>query len=232
MRMLVTLAALAILSTLPAAAEPARLTVELSGVTANGDFATPQAFCAPTPDGKSTGGPNVSPAVRWTAGPAGTKSYALALLDPHVPADLSALNKDGVTIAADAARQDFFHWVLADIPAGLTAIPEGAEGRGVVAHGKPAGPTGHGRRGANDYGRFLAGDPQMAGIYGGYDGPCPPWNDQRVHGYRLTVYALDTDRLNLADGFDGRALIAAINGHVTAQGTTVVRYTLNPALRR
>jgi hypothetical protein len=35
-----------------------------------------------------------------------------------------------------------------------------------------------GRRGANDYGRFFAGDPLLAGVYGGHDGPCH--RDQRT----------------------------------------------------
>lgn len=232
MRTSIAFAALAILLARPAAAEPAALTVMLHGLTPDRHFAPAQGFCVPTADGKSAIGPDISPAIRWQSGPAGTKSYALLLVDPDVPADLSALNKDGVTIAADAPRQEFVHWVLADIPAGVTGLAEGLEGRGMLPGGKPARLTDHGRRGANDYGRFFAGDPQLAGVYGGYDGPCPPWNDLRVHTYRLTVYALDTERLVLPDGFDGRALIAAISGHVTAQGAAEARYTLNSALRR
>ena len=31
----------------------------------------------------------------------------------------------------------------------------------------------------------------MFGDYYGYDGPCPPWNDELVHRYVFTLYALD-----------------------------------------
>ena len=30
----------------------------------------------------------------------------------------------------------------------------------------------------------------MGGTYRGYDGPAPPWNDQRVHRYHFTLFAL------------------------------------------
>jgi hypothetical protein len=42
------------------------------------------------------------------------------------------------------------------------------------------------RQGVNDYTGWFANDPDMAGEYYGYDGPCPPWNDERVHTYVFT----------------------------------------------
>jgi phosphatidylethanolamine-binding protein (PEBP) family uncharacterized protein len=44
----------------------------------------------------------------------------------------------------------------------------------------------------------------MAGEYYGYDGPCPPWNDERVHTYVFTLYALDIPRLPLEGRFTGK----------------------------
>lgn len=40
--------------------------------------------------------------MRWSAGPAGTKSYAVISIDPDVVADLSLMNKPGVMIPVDA----------------------------------------------------------------------------------------------------------------------------------
>jgi phosphatidylethanolamine-binding protein (PEBP) family uncharacterized protein len=31
--------------------------------------------------------------------------------------------------------------------------------------------------------------------YGGYDAPCPPWNDARLHHYHFIVYAIDAPTL-------------------------------------
>ena len=71
----------------------------------------------------------------------------------------------------------------------------------------------------------------MEGTYGGYDGPCPPWNDSIVHRYHLTVYALDVPSLDLPLGFDGGALLSAMDGHVLASARHTGTYTLNAELR-
>ena len=71
----------------------------------------------------------------------------------------------------------------------------------------------------------------MKGDYYGYDGPCPPWNDERVHRYVFTLYALDVARCALAEPrFTGPEVRAAIEGHVLAQASISGTYTLNPAL--
>ena len=85
--------------------------------------------------------------------------------------------------------------------------------------------------GANDYTSWLSGDPEMAGTYGSYDGPCPPWNDALVHQYNFEVFALDISSL----GIDGDALTVAaaheaMDGHVLASGVHVDTYTLNKRL--
>jgi Raf kinase inhibitor-like YbhB/YbcL family protein len=71
----------------------------------------------------------------------------------------------------------------------------------------------------------------MGGDYYGYDGPCPPWNDEIAHRYTFTVYALDVARLALEDRFDGHAVRKAIVGHVLAEAAITGRYTLNPAVK-
>jgi hypothetical protein len=101
----------------------------------------------------------------------------------------------------------------------------------VTEHGKHVGPTPFGLRGRNDYTGWFAGDPDMEGTYGGYDGPCPPWNDELVHHYTFTVYALDVESLGLSGDFGLLEARRAMDGHVLASASQVGTYTLNPELR-
>lgn len=202
------------------------LTVEIGGLDRSGRLPDQAAFCPPV----SSATRDISPAVKWSAGPKGTQSYALLMADPDVPQDFSQINKAGTTIRTDAARITLHHWVLVDIPATITSLTSGVESEGLVPHGKPVGETGHGRRGANVYTSFLASNPEMAGIYGGYDGPCPPVNDERPHRYVVKVFALDVPSLGLTGAFEGPAAENAMRDHVLAQGEAIATYTLNPRL--
>ena len=71
----------------------------------------------------------------------------------------------------------------------------------------------------------------MAGSYGGYDGPAPPWNDELVHEYCFTVYALDVATLGLSGEFTAADALAAMEGHILDQASWVGTYTLNAELR-
>lgn len=173
---------------------------------------------------------NISPPLRWSGAPQGTRSFALICHDPDVPSQGDAVNKEGMTIPASLPRIDFFHWVLVDIPAGLSELPEGAESQGPVAHGKPAGAVAHGLRGLNNYTDWFQGDPEMGGDYGGYDGPFPPWNDEIIHHYHFTLYALDVPSLGLSGRFGGPEARAAMAGHVLAEARWTGVYSLNPAV--
>lgn len=86
------------------------------------------------------------------------------------------------------------------------------------------------RHGVNDYTAWFAGDSGMAGDYYGYDGPCPPWNDLRVHTYVFTLYALDIPRLGLEGRFTGPDARAAIRGHILDEAHILGVYSLHPAL--
>ncbi len=189
------------------------------------------AFCVPADEGHVTLGANRSPGIRWSGAPPGTASYAVVCHDPDVPSVADDVNKEGATIPADLPRVDFYHWVLADIPAGVVELAAGADSDGVTAGGKPPGATDHGVRGVNDYTDWFAGDDRMRGDYGGYDGPCPPWNDELMHHYHFTVYALDVPSLGLTGTFGAPEALAAMAGHVLAKGEWIGTYTLNPALR-
>jgi Raf kinase inhibitor-like YbhB/YbcL family protein len=185
------------------------------------------AFCIPDASAHQAPGRNVQPAISWSAGPEGTQSYAILMVDPDVPTEFENFNKEGAVMAADMPRQNFYHWVLVDIPAGMTSLQAGAD-TGEKSP-KPIGETPHGVRGVNDYTKFMTAD--MAGEYGGYDGPCPPWNDERMHNYTFKVYALDVPSLGLSGAFTGADVEKAMEGHVLAQGEVTGTYTLNPAMR-
>ena len=174
---------------------------------------------------------NRNPAIRWANAPAGTLSFAIIAHDPDVPSVADDVNQAGRVVPADLPRVDFFHWLVANIPASQSELAEGAASQGVTAKGKPVGDVGYGTVGSNTYTHWFAGDADMGGTYGGYDGPCPPWNDARVHRYHFTVYALSVAALELAEGFEGPALLAAMAGHVLASARHSGTYTLNAALR-
>ena len=172
---------------------------------------------------------NRNPHLAWSGVPEGTRSFALLCCDPDVPTVGDDVNQEGKTVPLDLPRADFFHWVLCDLPADLREIAEGSHSSGVTAKGKPPGPTpSGGLSGINDYTNWFAGDPDMAGDYGDYDGPCPPWNDERVHGYTFSVYALDVASLGLSGSFTGADVRKAMEGHVLASGSITGLYAINP----
>jgi Raf kinase inhibitor-like YbhB/YbcL family protein len=209
------------------AARPARLKVTVDAMQKRNDPIPPQyAFCVPAAQGHTTSGANKNPSISWSKGPDGTQSYAIIVHDTDVPTKFDDANKEGRTIAADLKRMDFTHMVLVDIPPSMTGIAEGADSDKVTAKGKPPGKTDHGVRGVNDYSKFMSGD--MAGAYGGYDGPCPPWNDTIWHHYHFTVYALDVPSLNLTGSFTAAQVRSAMKGHVIAAGTFTGVFTQNP----
>jgi len=135
-------------------------------------------------------------------------------------------------IPQDQPRADFVHWTMIDIPADVREIAAGSCSGGVTARGKtsPPGPAGA-RQGLNDYTGWFAGDAQMGGDYLGYDGPYPPFNDQRVHRYFFRLYALDEASLDLPDRFTAADVRRAVQGHTLAEAEVHGTYTLNLRLR-
>jgi Raf kinase inhibitor-like YbhB/YbcL family protein len=189
------------------------------------------AFCVPAEENHVALGENKSPAISWSGAPEGTASFAIICTDPGVPEDLGLVNKEDINIPADTSRFTFYHWVLVDVPANIDHLVEGSESEGIQPGGKDTGKTDHGIRGINDYTNWFANDEQMKGNYGGYDGPCPPWNDDLVHVYNFTVYALDVESMDLSENFTGADAEKAMQGHVLAQGSFTGSFSLNPALR-
>src|SRR5206468_380004 len=173
---------------------------------------------------------NKNPHLAWQDLPPGCQSLALICHDPDVPSRGDDVNQEGKTVPPDLPRVDFFHWTLIDLLPTRQAIAEGEFSDGVTARGKPDATVGNARQGINDFTGWFASDPQMAGDYYGYDGPCRPWNDALVHRYVFTLYALDSARLPLAGRFDGKQARTAMRGHIVDQASIVGRYTLNPHL--
>lgn len=189
------------------------------------------AFCVPAEVGHVALAPNRNPHLAWSGAPAGTKSFALICHDVDVPSRGDDVNQDGRSVPASLPRVDFFHWVLVDIPPDVTEIAAGSHCDGITPHGKPPGHAPQGVQGINDYTGWFAGDPSMSGNYGGYDGPCPPWNDEILHHYHFTVYALDVASLGLEGAFTGAQAREAMRGHVLAEAAVVGVYALNPAVK-
>jgi Raf kinase inhibitor-like YbhB/YbcL family protein len=211
-------------------ASAASLKVSVDAFKNGGIIPTKYAFCVPAAQGHTTGGPNINPRISWSKGPKGTKSYAIIVYDTDSPAEQrEKMNKEGEVLTSAVPRRNFFHWVLVDIPPNVTSLAEGADSNARVLHGKPATPSKVGMRGLNDYTKAFAANDAMKGQYHGYDGPCPPWNDENLHHYHFTVYALSVAKLDLPQDFDGPATMEAIKGKVLAQGEELGLYTQNPA---
>lgn len=196
-----------------AIAAPASLTVEVEGVQQDKAIPATFALCKPTADGKSTGGMNQRPTLRWSGAPEGTKSFAIIVKDPDVPADFADADKEGKTVLEDAPRQLFYHWALSGIPAAQTELPGGD------AKIPPRIGTQH----VNSLGTYVPTPAQ-------YGGPCPPWNDARTHHYHFTVYALDKD-FRVKKDASAAEVEKQLQDHVLASGTVTGTYSLNAALK-
>ena len=198
----------------------------------NGVIPAQFAFCAPDPGTHATLSKNLNPQLAWRDVPMGTRSFALVCHDPDVPSRGDDVNQEGRTVPKSLPRVDFFHWVLVDLPAAEVGVNVGEYSSAVVPHGKPGPQAPHGaRQGLNGYTDWFAGDKDMSGDYYGYDGPCPPWNDELPHRYVFTVFALDVERLALPARFGGKEVREAVRGHVLAQASITGRYSLNPAVK-
>lgn len=200
------------------------LHLRVTGIENGQRIPTRYAYCMPDEAGKSRDGGNINPGLRWSGAPMETQSYAVLVVDTDVPTSFDTANQEGKTIPRDMPRRDFYHWVLVDIPPGVTEIKEGEDSRGKTEGGKPTGKLAYGITGRND---FATDSP---GRFGGYDGPCPPWNDTRLHHYHFRVYALDVPSLELPDDFNGAQAMQAISPHVLSMGEVTGIYTQHPKM--
>lgn len=232
MKKLYASAALATVLSSVTACPAAPIEVKLAGLDDKGHIKPEHAYCAPAEKGHSTDGENKSIGISWSKGPEATKSYAIIAVDTEVPTNFDNAGKEGKTIAADMPRRDFYHWVLVNIPPSFSKLEAGADTKDNGPHGKSELVVPYGLRGVNDYAPFMADNPEHKGIYAGYDGPCPPWNDEKIHRYHFKLFALDVEKLPLGGHFTGQNALKAMQGHVLAEGEAVGLYTLNSALKK
>ena len=143
-----------------------------------GRIALPHVF-----NGMGCTGQNISPALQWSNPPVGTKSFAVTMYDPDAP-----------------TGSGWWHWVMYNIPASTTILPDGA-GNGNNA---PSGST----QGMTDFGTK------------GYGGPCPPVGD-KPHHYHITVFALKVDKLDVP----GNATSAMVGYNLNANKLGTARVT-------
>jgi phosphatidylethanolamine-binding protein (PEBP) family uncharacterized protein len=177
-------------------------------------------------------GENRNPHLQWSDIPEGTMSLVLMCVDSDVPSSMDDFNQEGRSIPNNLPRCDFFHWVIVDIAPRNGEIMEGECSDKITVGGKtgPPGPSGS-RQGINDYTTFMKGDSNMAGDYFGYDGPCPPWNDERLHHYHFVLYATSLHSGSVTGSFTGSDARKAVEDHILAEARLVGVYSLNPTVR-
>jgi len=128
-------------------------------------------------------GPDASPSLNWTGAPAGTQSFALIADDPDAPAGT------------------WVHWVLYNLPANATELPEGVKKQEQLPDGT--------LQGRNDFRKV------------GYNGPCPP--PGKPHRYFFKLYALNA-KLTLKAGATKNDVESAMKGHILAQTELMGKY--------
>jgi hypothetical protein len=128
-------------------------------------------------------GADVSPPLAWGPTPPGTRSVAVVVEDPEIP------------------QGSWVHWVLYDLPAQATGVPERVVPKKVLPSGA--------RQGINDFHRV------------GWGGPCPPTG--RKHHYYLRVYALDAP-LGLAPRATMVDVFNAMHDHVLSVAEMMATY--------
>ncbi len=217
------------------------LTLGSSSFNHNGAIPYEYLYCKPNKKGVVIQGGNVSPELHWSMSPLGTKSYVLLLSDSDV-AKVNYFNSKKKMIKLNEPRVTMFHWVIANIPVNIQRLPKGAGAKGFLRAGLTPGKTRYGLMGLNLYnvsfqlplsqritfGKDVGKD--MRGVYGRYGGMCAPFNDERIHNYVFTLYALDTDKLDLPeDGkFTGDKVMRLMKGHVIESAILVGKSVTNP----
>lgn len=188
------------------------------------------ALAKPADPGPVTLSDNRNPHLAWTDVPDGTRSFIVTCIDVDCPSAADDVNQTDREVPETLPRIDFTHWLLVDVPASTTTIPEGSHSDVVTAGGKDADGAPEGVHGVNDYTAWFAGDPDMEGTWCGYDGPAPPWNDSIPHRYEFTVYAMDVESVGLQPGFTLDDLTGAMEGHVLGSASITGSYTQNTRL--
>jgi Raf kinase inhibitor-like YbhB/YbcL family protein len=174
---------LAVLAAAPLLAHAAGFKLESPSVKPGGMLTETQVF-----NGFGCSGKNISPALKWSGAPKNTRSYAVTVYDPDAP-----------------TGSGWWHWVVYNIPASATGLPEGAG----TADGNALPP-------GSAQGRTDFGAP-------GFGGACPPKGD-KPHRYVFTVYALKTDKLDVPPDATAALVGFMIYGNKLAQASFTAKY--------
>jgi len=152
--------------------------------------------------------------------------------DNDAPSNKDRVNKTDKTVPFDLPRIRFIHWVLVDIPTNGSPIYPGEFSKEVTAKGKsgPGAPRGM-RQGLNDFTDWFKGNPSMEGNYFGYDGPAPPWNDEKIHKYNFTLLAIKEKKCPVEGNFTGKDVLNALNGKVIEKAMMSCTFAINPKAR-
>jgi hypothetical protein len=131
------------------------------------------------------GGRDESPQLAWSGAPDGTKSYAVTVYDPDAP-----------------TMSGFWHWAVANIPATVTSLPEGAGDDTGSGLPDPAIQL------SNDAGgrRFIGGAPPAG------HGP---------HRYLITVHALDLGDIGISADSTPALLGFTMASHILARASLI-----------
>lgn len=183
MRRMNWIVSLACLMAAPSVAATANFKLESPTIKPGAMLTESQVF-----NGFGCDGENLSPALHWSGAPAGTKSFAVTLYDPDAP-----------------TGSGWWHWVLFNLPAGTTSLPEGA-----------GSPDGRNLPPGSAQGRTDFGSP-------GFGGACPPKGD-KPHRYIFTVFALKTDKLDIPADATPAMAGAVIRANTLASATLTAKY--------
>ncbi|MFA4892022.1 YbhB/YbcL family Raf kinase inhibitor-like protein [Brevundimonas sp.] len=137
------------------------------------------------PDAQVHAKGNRSPQLGWSGAPEGTKSFAVTCYDPDAP-----------------TGSGFWHWTVANIPADVTELAEGASSDGL-----PEGAV----EGRTDF-----GEP-------GFGGAAPP-PGHGPHRYIFTVFAVDTERLEVTPENSGALFGFNLHFHTLAKASVTGVY--------
>jgi Raf kinase inhibitor-like YbhB/YbcL family protein len=140
-------------------------------------------------DGYGCKGANRSPALEWHGVPSATKSFAITMFD---------LDEHG-------SPSGWWHWVVYDIPASTSRLPENAGA--LNSRELPPGAI----QGRTD----LSQD--------AYHGPCPD-KGQPPHRYQITVYALSVAKLPVPSEASGAMVTWTAHDYTLAKATLIARY--------
>ncbi len=122
------------------------------------------------------------------------------------PVEIDGVSKKARTMAIimdDPDAHYFTHWIVWNIPANVSLIPENIPAEPVVS--EPINAV----QGVNDFKSI------------GYGGPCPPFG---IHKYRIQVYVLDT-YLSLKPGSTKKELENAMKGHILQHAVVMAEYS-------